>query len=128
VKVNINIEEFASLTNRVYKEKDFDLVVLGWVAGFDPNGQYNVWKTDSPQNGMGYSNPTVEQLFQQGAAACSMDQRRPYYQQVQKILNEDAPYVFFWTQESAVGVNNRIEGPAPGPLPVRWNAPEWSVN
>jgi peptide/nickel transport system substrate-binding protein len=77
---------------------------------------------------MGYNNPTVEQLFKQGAASCSMDERRPHYQQVQKLLNEDAPYVFFWTQESAVGVNKRIDGPAPGPLPVRWNLPEWSVN
>jgi peptide/nickel transport system substrate-binding protein len=128
VKANIVIEEFGALNNRVNKEHDFELAVRGFVAGTDPNGQSNVWKKDSPQNSAGYENPAVEQLFQQGAAACSMDQRRPYYQQIQSILADDAPFIFLWTNESAVGVNKRIEGPAPGPLPLRWNLPEWSSN
>ncbi|MFN0070975.1 MAG: ABC transporter substrate-binding protein [Chloroflexota bacterium] len=128
VKANIIIEEFGALSNRVNKANDFDLAVMGWVAGVDPNGQSNIWKKGSPQNGAGYDNPAVERLFQQGAAACSMDERRPHYQQIQQILAEDAPYIFLWTNESAVGVNKRVEGPAPGPLTLRWNATEWSIN
>lgn len=128
VKVNLVVEEWGTLTNRVNKLNDFDLVVMGWTAGLDPNGQSNVWKKGSPQNSVGYDNPAVEQLFAEGAQACSMDQRRPYYQQIQNILAQDAPYIFLWTNESSMGVNKRIEGPAPGPLSLRWNVPEWTAN
>jgi peptide/nickel transport system substrate-binding protein len=127
VKADIISEEFASLQTRMNKDHDFDLVIGGWTGGVEPNGQANVWKKDSPQNAVGYDNPAVERLFAQGASECTMDARRPYYEQIQSTIAAEAPYIFLWTNENTTGMSKRVQGAQPGPLPLRWNVHDWFI-
>ena len=64
----MNQEEWGAFLKRVNETKDFDAVVLGWVGGYEPHGQSNIWSTGMPQNFTGYSNPDIDGLFKKGVS------------------------------------------------------------
>ncbi len=126
VEVEINQEEWGAFLKRVNETHDFDMVILGWVGGYEPNAQSNIWMTGSPQNSIGYSNPRVDELFTQGVTiSYDMKERKPVYEEIQKIIADDQPYIFLFTQESITGVNKRIKGIDPSPLGIGWNLNKW---
>jgi peptide/nickel transport system substrate-binding protein len=129
IEVEVVSEEFGAYVERVRSGKDFDMFLLGWVGGSDPDFSRNIWMTDKSQNYTGYSNAEVDRLFPQADMVFDMQkERRPLYERIQKIVAEDQPYVFLWTLETLVGFNKRIAGPQPVPLGTRetkWNVHEW---
>ncbi|HID64546.1 MAG TPA: ABC transporter substrate-binding protein [Anaerolineae bacterium] len=45
-------------------------------------------------NGIFYSNPRVDELIDKGVSIASREERRPIYEEIQRILREDAPAIF----------------------------------
>jgi peptide/nickel transport system substrate-binding protein len=126
VDLSVNQEEWGAFLKRVQETKDFDTIVLGWVGGYEPHGQSNIWSTGQPQNYIGYSNPQIDDLFKKGVTiSYDMKERLPIYVQIQKILAEDQAYIVLWTNESIVGVNKRLKGIDPDPLGLTWNLDKW---
>ena len=69
IQVNIRAIEWASFISRFIKTGDFDVVLLGWGLGLDPD-QYNIWHSSQQAPGqfnfIGYNNPTIDKLLEQG--------------------------------------------------------------
>jgi peptide/nickel transport system substrate-binding protein len=129
IQVEVISEEFGAMLTRVRETKDFDMFVLGWIGGSDPDSAKAIWMSDGTQNYGGYSNPEVDKLYPQGDRVLDMQkERKPIYVQIQKLIAEDQPYVFLWTLEALRGFNKRIVGPQPVPLgttETKWNVNEW---
>ncbi len=126
VDILIMAEEWNAYLKRVTETHDFDLFILGWVGGSDPDGQSNIWGTGKGQNSIGYSNPKVDDLFKKGVTVSyEMNERKPTYVEIQKLIAEEQPYIFLWTRESLAGVNKRIKSIDPGPLDIGWNLEQW---
>lgn len=64
-------------------------------------------------NGAGYVNPTIDQLFDQGAKAATTAERAAIYGEIQQILTEELPY--WWLVESVftAGSRSNVKGLAP---------------
>lgn len=128
VEVAVEQEEFGAFLKRIQESRDFDMIVLGWVGGYEPHGQSNIWSTGKSQNFIGYSDPKVDELFKQGiTVSYDMKERKPIYVEIQKIIAEAQPYIFLFTHQNMDGVNKKVKGIDPDPLGLRWNAGKWSI-
>jgi peptide/nickel transport system substrate-binding protein len=69
----------------------------------------------------------VEDLFDQGAREFDPEQRKRIYQEIQKILSDDAPYVFLTMSKAFLGVSKRVGGIEVTPLGIGHNIEQWYV-
>src|SRR5205085_279710 len=96
VEVELQGLEWAAFLDAVKKPPfDWDMDVLGWSSTVDPHWMYQVWseKNIPTLNSVGYVNKRVEELFQEGVHEFSLDRRKHAYQEIQKILSDDLPYI-----------------------------------
>ncbi len=127
VAVEVQQEDFGAVLKRLRETRDFDLVLLGWVGGYEPHAASSIWAKGSQQNYLDYSNPEVEKLFAEGVRIFEMKDRKPIYAKIQAILAEDTPYIFLYAGESLSGFSNRVQGLDPGPLGYQWNMEKWTL-
>lgn len=121
IKMNIQVMEWSSFVKVLNDPKDpkaFDAIMLAWQLGIDPDA-LSVWHTQEYPKGfnlIGYSNPEVDTLLQQGREATSNASRKEVYASLFTKIAADSPYVFLYYPESVVGINKRVKGLSePGP-------------
>jgi peptide/nickel transport system substrate-binding protein len=132
IDVKIRVIEWASFISRFIKTGDFDAVVLGWSLSLDPD-QYNIWHSSQQAPGqfnfIGYNNPKVDELLEQGRLELDPDKRMKIYHEFSKILLEDSPVVYLSAGYGLSAIHKRVKGipnPAP-PAGVSYNAYEWYI-
>ncbi len=124
----------AELVRKLVTEPDYDLYIGGGgVYGAEPSISARYYNsnnfTPGGSNNVRYSNPEIDELYIQGTAVSSEEERKAIYTQIAQILNEDVPSIFLWSPNTNFAVNNRLLGFAP-PAYVNnrvWNAEEWSL-
>lgn len=105
---------------------DWDLAVSGWSATLDPHWMWQIWSDKFPElDFVGYSNPKVVDLFNQGSSQC--DNRKPIYDQIQQILADDSPYIFVSQDESYAFYNKRVGGIKPTAIGIDYNIEQWFI-
>ena len=94
------------------KSKSFDAYLMGTSVGADamssdlgPN-----FKTGSPSNSDGYSNPEVDKLIAQAYSEMDSDKRTAIERKIYKITNEELPFLFTYQPETVWASNSRITG------------------
>ena len=132
IDVQIRAIEWASFISRFIKTGDFDAVVLGWSLGLDPD-QYSIWHSSQQAPGqfnfIGYNNPTVDALLEQGRLELNPDKRMKIYHEFAKVLLEDSPVVYLSAGYGLTAIHKRVKGidnPAP-PAGVGWNSYDWYI-
>jgi peptide/nickel transport system substrate-binding protein len=99
IDVSIRKVEWASFIERFIKTGDFDVVVLGWSLSLDPD-QYSIWHSSQQQPGqfnfIGYNNPQVDKLLEQGRLEMNPEKRMKIYHEFARILLEDSPIVYLY--------------------------------
>jgi len=90
---------------------NYDMYICGWIGLVDPDDFfYAQQKTGQIFNFTGYSNPELDKLLDQGRTEIDPDKRKAIYDQVQKILIDDLPYIYLMTQGSVNGWQNYVKG------------------
>ncbi len=132
IDVRIRAIEWASFISRFIKTGDFDVVVLGWGLGLDPD-QYNIWHSSQQAPGqfnfIGYNNPAVDKLLKQGRLELNPDKRTQIYHEFARVLLEDSPIVYLSAGYGLTAIHKRVKGidnPAP-PAGVGWNSYDWYI-
>lgn len=110
VSAEVISEEWNAYLQRIMTSRDFDMYCLGWTGGGDPHGQANIWGTDKGQNFNKYSNKRVDELFDLASTVvgCNQDERKKLYAEAQKLIAEDAGYIFLYTNQFLTAVHNRF--------------------
>ncbi len=132
VEVKIRAIEWASFISRFIKTGDFDVVVLGWSLGLDPD-QYSIWHS-SQQGGdkfnfIGYGNPVVDKLLEQGRTELDPAKRQIIYHQFAKVLLEDSPVIYLSAGYGLSAIHKRVKGivdPIP-PAGVGFESEKWFI-
>jgi peptide/nickel transport system substrate-binding protein len=132
IDVQIRAIEWASFISRFIKTGDFDVVVLGWGLGLDPD-QFNIWHSSQQAPGqfnfIGYNNPTIDKLLEQGRLELNPDKRMKIYHEFAQVLLEDSPIVYLSAGYGLTAIHKRVKGidsPAP-PAGVGWNSETWYI-
>jgi len=132
IDASIRKVEWASFIERFIKTGDFDVVVLGWSLALDPD-QYSIWHSSQQAPGqfnfIGYNNPHVDKLLEQGRLELNPDKRMKIYHEFAKILLEDSPIVYLYAGYGLPAIHRRVKGidnPAP-PAGIGHNSHEWYI-
>ncbi len=115
IAVKVDGKEFNAYLDQVVKKKDFDVSLGAYGGGFpDPDSFKSQAITDGTQNTPGYSNKQIDDLFAQGAKETDPAKRKAIYDQAQKILTDDTPFLFLYNLNSFNAFNPKVQGVAPG--------------
>ena len=132
IDVKIRVVEWATFISRFIKTGDFNVVLLGWGLGLEPD-QFNIWHSSQQAPGqfnfIGYNNPTVDKLLEDGRMELNPDKRMKIYHEFAKILLEDSPVVYLFAGYGLPAIHKRVKGiddPAP-PSGIGHNSYEWYI-
>jgi peptide/nickel transport system substrate-binding protein len=132
IDVKIRAIEWASFISRFINTGDFDVVILGWGLGLDPD-QYNIWHSSQQAPGqfnfIGYNNPKIDYLLEQGRTEFNPDKRMKIYHQFAETLLEDSPIVYLSAGYGLSAMHKRIQGitkPTP-PAGVGYDSQKWYI-
>jgi peptide/nickel transport system substrate-binding protein len=130
IKVNIRVLEWSAFINEFIDKRRFEVVVLGWSLGFEPD-QYDIWhsgKTKEKEfNFVSYDNPEVDALLEKGRRTFDREERKKAYFRFQEILAEELPYIFLYVPDATPIVNSRFHGIKPTPIGISYNLHKWYV-
>jgi peptide/nickel transport system substrate-binding protein len=104
---------------------DFQMCMVGNGGGVDPSAVANEMATGWGFNTSGYSNPEVDALFEEGAKYINIEDRKPIYNNIAKIINEDMPYLFLYHWDEAHVFDAELRGVETHNLGNFYNVHKW---
>ncbi|MBV9354965.1 MAG: ABC transporter substrate-binding protein, partial [Chloroflexi bacterium] len=107
--------DFNAYTDQVQKKKDFDISLGTWGGGsIDPDENAKAqFITGGQQNFSSYSNPQVDQLYQEGSTELDPTRRKQIYDQVQAQVVQDLPVYFIYSLVQFSPASKKVQGIAP---------------
>ena len=135
VEVVVEYYERSVLFSKYLDVGKFEAYMWGWNLSLDPDC-YLQFHTESglDENGVlqgfndvEYSNQQVDQLLVAGRLTYDQQERQDIYAQIQKILNQELPYVFLYTTNRVKGMSNKVKNVVWSPLePIQIN--KWHID
>ena len=130
IKVDIRALEWSTFINEFIDKRRFEVVVLGWGIGLDPD-QYDIWHSSKVKekefNFVSYANPEVDGLLESGRRTFDINERKKAYFRIQEILADELPYIFLYVPEALQIVSSRFHGIEPAPIGIGYNINKWYV-
>ncbi|WP_428978742.1 ABC transporter substrate-binding protein [Brenneria tiliae] len=114
--INVRLEKLANATMRDRVGKgDYDIAIGNWSPDFaDPYMFMNYWfesdKKGLPGNRAFYDNKTVDDLLKKAVATSDQAERSKNYQAAQKIVIDEAAYVYLFQKNYQVALNKEVKG------------------
>lgn len=109
----------------------YDVVLEGFVYDPDPDRTSNFGSHDfSPVgfNDSRFSSPQFDALSLRGISLYDQDARKPIYEQLQQLLNEQVPAVPLAWPKTIYVINNDLRGFRPEPVNSDfWNIQDWQI-
>jgi len=129
VEMKPQFEEFSVYLDRINKNFDFEMFLGGFSWGTDPD-QQTMW--DTKQHGPGfnkysYSNPKVDQLFNDGLHTLDQEKRKQIYIEAQNLILADAPALISDFPKGIIGLTKRVKNRIPNAVSTTFNAHQWYV-
>jgi peptide/nickel transport system substrate-binding protein len=113
IKIDIQTSEFGTFLDDVSKG-NFQLYSLSRNGIADPDFYYVIFHSRNvPPEGQNrgyYSSPRVDDLIAQGRATFDRNKRREIYAQIQRIVQEDLPYVSLYHQINVAVMDKDLQG------------------
>ncbi|GGL93630.1 ABC transporter substrate-binding protein [Deinococcus aerolatus] len=115
IKVNIRTLEWAQWLDEQGKG-NFDMFVLSWNAMVDPDEYfYAQQRTGQGFNFTGYSNPAADKLMDAARVSTNIAERKKLYAQINKIVVDDAPYIYLFNPSNVNAYSKNVKGYAARP-------------
>jgi ABC-type transport system substrate-binding protein len=90
---------------------NYDAYICNWNGLIDADQYYYLQhRTDQVFNFTGYSNPEFDELVEQGRSISDFDERYGIYEQANKILVDDAPYVYMYNKQEIRAYAPEVKG------------------
>ncbi|HEV3155011.1 MAG TPA: peptide ABC transporter substrate-binding protein [Candidatus Baltobacteraceae bacterium] len=114
----------------ILQSGSFDLGLVGWSAGIDPDDSTQLTCANLAPNGynfMHYCNPDMEAAQRDALLNYEQATRKKAYARIQELQARDLPWIILWYQRFAQPVSTAFKGFAPNPAIENWNAWQWSI-
>jgi len=120
VKVNLAVVDAVTFIQRI-KEGKFDAMLFSWKNDFkvDPTAVWHSRPDKGRFNLLGYSNPTVDTLIDQGLATLSRRKAKDLWVKFQRIISDEQPTTYLFVPDIVTMVYKGFKGPGTderGPL------------
>jgi peptide/nickel transport system substrate-binding protein len=104
IRVKLEQIEWGQWLDRVYKNADYDMTIIGHAEAWDAGNYAN------PRYYYRYDSPRFQALFQESEATLDDGKRRELYAQIQKMMVEDAPVVWLYVYPRLVAAKKGVQG------------------
>ena len=133
IKMNLVTLDFRSLIERISQNLRYEACLLGLTNyDLDPNSQMNVWLS-SANNHQWYPNEPkpataweaeVDRLMQAQASTVAREKRKEYFDRVQEIVADEAPFIYLVTKNSLSAISPKLQYALPAMIRPQtyWNA------
>ncbi|MEB3273158.1 MAG: ABC transporter substrate-binding protein [Prochlorothrix sp.] len=121
IKVNFNPIAFNVLVDKLDDSLDWDVHVLGFTGGVEPNSGSNIWQPDGGLHTFNQSKPDLEgwessewereigRLYIEAAQELDESKRKALYGETQKIAQEQLPFIQLVNELGMSAVRNPID-------------------
>ncbi len=113
VEMQIQTSEFGTFMDDV-KNGRFQMFSLRRAGISDPDFYYTIFHSDSlapnGQNRGYYVNPRVDQLIMQGRSTFDRTKRKAAYDEIQRIVADELPYISLYHRDNVAIMRKNIEG------------------
>lgn len=117
IKLNVVTLDFASLIERLTKTFAYEACLLGTAnVDLDPNLQMNVWLSSASNHQWNPNQKTpatpweaeIDRLMQSQASELNPAQRKRYFDRVQEIAWEQAPFLYLLNKDTLIAVSPSV--------------------
>jgi peptide/nickel transport system substrate-binding protein len=138
IKLNIVTLDFRSLIERISQTFRYEACLLGLTNyDLDPNSQMNVWLSSASNHQWYPSQKTpataweaeIDRLMRAQAATVVPEKRKAYFDTVQEIVSDQAPFLYLVTKNSLSAVSSKLQNVQPAMIRPQtyWNAENLSL-
>lgn len=119
IEVEVTPLDRAAFLPQVFEQRDFDTNVISYCNNSDPSiGVSRMYISTNIgnipfSNGAAYVNPTIDQLFIDGASTADVAARGDIYAEIQQILTDELPYWWLVETQFTAGASSSVDGLAP---------------
>ena len=135
--VHVTIKEFnitqivapANEGGPVYGGK-FDMTLYPFVNGDDPDTTDQFACANLPPHGYNKSricDPRIDELLKDGRSTFDQTKRKTVYEQLQKLLAQQLPYILIYQRREIDTFSTRLHGVTGSIDSIFWNAGAWSM-
>jgi peptide/nickel transport system substrate-binding protein len=135
IEVDFQTMDFLEL---VADAQTYDAYMIGWFAGFpddpDRTGLFDPrndlpFSVDSDVNSTSYYNPEFVRLSEKALTlpGCDPTVRADIYHQIERLLQDDQPYVWLFSINQFYAAHDNVIGFDPQPNAPWWNIHTWRV-
>lgn len=132
VRLHVVTLDFPSLIERISRTLNYEACLLGMVnVDLDPSGQMNVWLSSGASHQWNPSQKApdtaweaeIDRLMLAQAAELSPRKRKAYFDRVQEIVWEEAPFLYLVTKNSLAAFSAALGNTSPAVLHPQtfWN-------
>jgi peptide/nickel transport system substrate-binding protein len=119
IKVKIEPVEWAVWLDRIYKNRNYDMTIIGLDGKLDPYPILNKYLSDSPNNFFNYKSNEFDKTLKAAVTEVDDAKRVALYKQAQTILTNDAAAVYIMDPNLSVALNKKLDGYKQYPLYVQ---------
>jgi len=120
--------EYNELIRHVVQNPDYELGLLGWQLGRDPD-QRAIWSAGAVFNLARFENDEAEFMLEEGAhSSLNPEARRSFYEEWYRLIRKEAPYVFLYARNNIYVFNSAtVQGYDKSELNPLDSVHEWYV-
>jgi peptide/nickel transport system substrate-binding protein len=104
IRVKLEQIEWGQWLDRVYKQADYDMTIIGHAEGWDEGNYAN------PKYYYRYDSPRFQDVFRQAQVTPDDRKRRALYQELQRIMVDEAPVVWLYVYPRIVATKRGVQG------------------
>ena len=130
IDVKIRIVEWSTFVHEFIDKRRFEAVLLAWSLSRDPD-LYDLFHSSKTKEGeynfVGYRNPDVDRLLEEGRRTFDQVQRQEIYHAVHRQLYADQPYTFLYVADALPIISSRFRNVQTSPIGIGYNMIDWYV-
>jgi len=104
VRLKLEQIEWGQWLDRIYRNADYDMTIIGHAEAWDAANYAN------PKYYFRYDSPRFQEAYRQSESTLDDAKRRAGYQELQKIMVEEAPVVWLYVYPRLVAAKKGVQG------------------
>ena len=109
IKTNVVVNEWGTHLDKIKNRNTGDLFFLGWGPALYGQGTYEpLFKAEATYSSYG-NNKTIDEKIAKAVIVVDAKARAAAYAELQKLVRDEAPWVFLWQQHDLYGVATAVD-------------------
>lgn len=110
INAKISQIEWASWISDVYVGRDYEATVVGLDSQLAPSDIFRFYPSSSSKNFVNYFNDKFDEVFEKAKTETDDAKKMTYYNELQKMLSDDAVSAFIQSPVEQVAINAKLAG------------------